>query len=97
MMAWRSPTLAVEVIHNRRGWYVNEFLNGAPTRSHGPLEGPISLAQGLAYVATLMKMEGTDVSQATAAQAQPDSVDAAVYAYATRWPTPKTKAPRKAR
>ena len=99
MMAWRSPSLAVEVVRNRNDWYINEFINGAPAVSHGPLEGPISLAQALTYVAMTMKMEDRDVSQGKplSEAAQSHSVAAAVYAQAARWPTRPTKAPRKAR
>lgn len=94
MMAWRSPNLAIEVVRNKRGWFINESYNGMPTRSHGPLEGPVSLGEALIYVGSLMKMEGTDVTHATAlTEAQSHSVDALVYAQAKRGASPNKPTP----
>lgn len=55
--AKRLGPMAVEVVSNKRGWYVNYSVNGVPSNSYGPMEGPITLAQGLRYVAMMLDIE----------------------------------------
>lgn len=52
----RSSLYAVEVVHNKRGWFINLFVDGSPSQSHGPLDGPISIAQAFLYLGTTLKL-----------------------------------------
>jgi hypothetical protein len=36
--------------HNKSGWYVTEYLGGAPLKSHGPLEGPLTTLDAMSFL-----------------------------------------------
>ena len=53
----RSETVGVNVVRNKAGWHINYFRNGLPAASYGPFTEPVSLSEGLIYVAAILKLE----------------------------------------
>ena len=54
--ATRTATHAIDVVHNRKGWYINLTINGSPARCFGPLDGPITINQAFIYVGTMLAL-----------------------------------------
>lgn len=52
-IASRSRTIGVNVVRNRRGTFINVFMDGVPANTHGPFDEHMSLAKALYYVSTL--------------------------------------------
>lgn len=57
MRATRSKTLGVEIVENRNGWFVNTTWDGVPSKSLGPLDGPLSFPEALALVIADMRLD----------------------------------------
>lgn len=53
----RTKTLGVEIVQNRKGWFVGTSWNGVPSKSLGPFDGPISFPEALALVIADMQLE----------------------------------------
>lgn len=38
------------VAHNKSGWYITTYSKGSPFQTHGPLEGPLTPMEAMAFL-----------------------------------------------
>ena len=53
----RSPVISVEVVSNKKGWYINYASNGVPANSYGPFDKPVTIVEALTFVATQIAID----------------------------------------
>jgi hypothetical protein len=53
----RSSLYGVEVVRNKKGWFVNLLVNGSPSQSYGPFDQPMTIAQAFLYLGTIQSLE----------------------------------------
>lgn len=55
---YRSPIVAISVVSNKHGWYINVVVNQVPYTTLGPYEEEMTLPEALQLVAVDAKLNG---------------------------------------
>jgi len=52
----RSSVYAIDVVANKRGWFINLYVDGSPSQTYGPFDAALTIAQAFLHVGTTLKL-----------------------------------------